>query len=111
MRAGLAVLGMGVLCVGFMGAASAWAQTERYPLDNPADVCWYSSHHNFNDWAHAWSGRRHYDLKMARADHGVAPTYALHVFEQGPLDAASCPPTSEGTCRIGDAIELFPVNP
>ena len=35
-RVGLVVLGMGVLWVG--GATSAWAQTERYPLDNPADV-------------------------------------------------------------------------
>ncbi len=36
--AGLAVLGMGVVFVGFIGAASAWAQTERYPLDNPTDT-------------------------------------------------------------------------
>ncbi len=38
MWAGLAVLGIGVVCVGFIGAASVWAQTERYPLDDPADV-------------------------------------------------------------------------
>jgi len=33
-------------------------------IDNPADVCWYSSHHNFNDWAHAWSGSRHYEVRV-----------------------------------------------
>jgi hypothetical protein len=84
---------------------------EVVQLDDPADVCWYSSHHNFNDWAHAWSGSRHYDLKMARADHGVAPTYSLQVFEQGPLEGASCPALAEGSCQIGDTIELFPVMP
>ena len=53
---------------------------EVVQLDHPSALCWYSSHHNFNDWAHAWSGSRHYDLKMARTGHGAAPTYALHVF-------------------------------
>jgi hypothetical protein len=78
---------------------------------NHWDVCWYSSHHNFNDWAHAWSGSRHYDVKMARTGHGAAPTFTLHVFEGGPLAGGSCAPTTEGTCPIGSAIELLPVNP
>lgn len=80
-------------------------------IDQPSDICWYSSHHNFNDWMHAWSGSRRYDLKMARANHGIAPTYALHVFAQGPLDAAACAPTADGACPIGSEIELFAVNP
>jgi hypothetical protein len=84
---------------------------EVVAIDNPSDVCWYSSHHNFNDWAHAWSGSRHYDVKMARTGHGAAPTFTLHVFEGGPLAGGSCAPTTEGTCPIGSAIELLPVNP
>jgi hypothetical protein len=78
-------------------------------IDDPSAICWYSSHHNFNDWAHAWSGSRHYDLKMARADHGIAPTYTLHVFEGGPLSGGMCAPAADGDCPIGSPIELLPV--
>jgi hypothetical protein len=73
----------------------------------PADVCWYSSHHNFADWAHVWCGNRRYDLIVAMADHGAAPTYLLHVFEGQPLGGI-CAPTADGVCPIGTPIELFP---
>jgi hypothetical protein len=76
-------------------------------VDDAADLCWYSSHHNFNDWAHAWSGMRRYEVKVSLAGHGTMPTYTLHVFEQGPLDAGACPPRSAGFCPIA-TIELFP---
>jgi hypothetical protein len=38
LRAGLAVFWLGFISVVFIAPASAWSQTERYPLDNPADV-------------------------------------------------------------------------
>lgn len=76
-------------------------------VDDPSDLCWYSSHHNFNDWAHAWRGSRHYDVKTSLADHGATPTYALHVFEAGPLAPDSCAPIAEGTCPIA-TIDLVP---
>jgi hypothetical protein len=76
-------------------------------IDDPSELCWYSSHHNFNDWAHAWSGTRHYDLKTSLADHGATPTYTLHVFGAGPLAAGSCSPVAEGSCPIA-VLELVP---
>ena len=78
-------------------------------ISDPSAVCWYSSHHNFNDWAHASSGSRHYDLKAAMANHGMPTTYTLYVFEGGPLTPGSCGATSDGYCPIGEPIELFPV--
>ncbi len=75
------------------------------------DLCWYSSHHNFRDWAHAWTGTRHFDLVLKQDGGGGARTYELYVFEQGPLDTASCAATAEGTQCIEGPIELFPVNP
>jgi hypothetical protein len=76
-------------------------------IDDPSSACWYSSHHNFNDWAHASSGTRRYDLKLALADHGAMPTYTLHVFEDAALNTASCPASADGACPIGEPIELF----
>ena len=48
------------------------------PLGEVADIdgstagCWYSSHHNFRDWAHGWSGSRHYDVVLKEDGHGGA---------------------------------------
>jgi hypothetical protein len=64
------------------------------------------------DWAHVWTGTTHHDLKIAEDGHGGARTYVLHTFAQGPLEADSCAPTTDGSELIGGgAIELFPVNP
>lgn len=79
-------------------------------LVGPSDHCWYSSHHNFRDWAHAWTGSRHYDLALKRDGHSGARTYLLYVFEQGPIDAVSCAPSADGAMCIDGPIELFPVN-
>jgi len=67
-------------------------------VDDAAAICWYSSHHNFRDIAHAWTGTRHYE----------------YVFEQGPIDAATCSASIadfEDSVCIEGPIELFPVNP
>ncbi|MDH5672894.1 MAG: hypothetical protein OEZ06_12140 [Myxococcales bacterium] len=80
-------------------------------IAEPHNICWHSSHHNFGDWAHAWSGARHYDVKVHQSDHGGPRSYALLSYEQGPLEASTCAPASEGFCPVGDAIELFPFNP
>ncbi len=80
-------------------------------VDSAADLCWYASHHNFRDWAHAWTGNRHFDLELEEDGHSGARSYFLFGYEQGPLDGASCAPTAEGTLCIDGPIELFPVNP
>jgi hypothetical protein len=80
-------------------------------VDDPGDICWYSSHHNFIDWAHAWTGSRRFDLKLYEDGHGGPRMYELHVFEQGPVDPAQCAPVADGTGPIGDPIALYPVNP
>jgi hypothetical protein len=81
-------------------------------VDDPAALCWYSSHHNFLDWAHTWTGTVHYDLKVKLDGHDGPRTYTLYVFAQGPIDpTASCSPLADGSEPIGDPIELFPVNP
>jgi hypothetical protein len=83
-------------------------------IDDQADLCWYASHHNFVDWAHGWTGSRHYDVKLKLDDHGGNRTYELHTFEEGPIDPDEpCRPTSEPEDNgpIGDPIELFPYNP
>ena len=78
-------------------------------IDDPATLCWFSSHHNLIDWAHAWTGSRHYDLKVEGPAAGGR--YRLHTFEQGPVDPDSCAPTTDGVDCVGDPVDLFPVNP
>ena len=75
------------------------------------DGCWYSSHHNFRDWIHAWTGTRHYDLVVKEDGHGGPRRYELYAFEEGPLEAGACPSTADGTACIDGPIELLPVNP
>jgi hypothetical protein len=69
-------------------------------IDDDSALCWYSSHHNFNDWAHASSGSRYYEVKMSMAGHATSPTFLLNVWEEGPLTAGSCAPRSDGACLI-----------
>jgi hypothetical protein len=80
--------------------------------DDPAALCWFSSHHNYADWAHASCGDRHYDLNMAkncgRENSNTSPTFRLHVFESAP-PGNGCAPAADGVCPIGSPIELFPV--
>ena len=80
-------------------------------VDDSAEHCWYSSHHNFRDWAHGWTGTRHFDLLLHEDGHGGDRTYELYVFEQGPLDSGSCAPSAEGSMCIDGPIELLGVNP
>jgi hypothetical protein len=80
--------------------------------DDPAALCWFSSHHNYADWAHATCGDRHYDLNVAK-NCGVhnshpSPTFRLHVFEIAP-PGGECAPATAGLCPIGSPIDLFPV--
>jgi hypothetical protein len=74
-------------------------------------LCWYASHHNFADWAHAWTGTRHYDLKLEESGHGGERSYELLSFAQGPLLDAGCAPVADGTSPIGEALKLFPYDP
>jgi len=73
--------------------------------------CWYSSHHNFRDWVHAWTGTRHFDLAIKQYGHGGMRTYLLYVFEQGAVDTATCAAAPEGAMCIRGPIQLLPVNP
>ena len=79
-------------------------------IEDAAAQCWYSSHHNFRDWIHAWTGTRHYDLMLAEDGHRGTRRYELYVFEQGPVDTASCAPSALGAQCIEGPIELLPVN-
>lgn len=76
-------------------------------VEKGADACWYSSHHNFRDFAHVWTGTRRHSLQLLEDGHGGARTYRLYTFEGGPL-GGDCPPLAEGDKPIGDVIELFP---
>jgi hypothetical protein len=78
-------------------------------IEEPNSMCWYSSHHNFNDWAHAWSGGRYYEVKASYAGHNTPQTYTLHVSQQPPMDPGSCAPNSDGVCSIA-TMELFAVD-
>lgn len=80
-------------------------------VGDPTAVCWNSSHHNFFDTAHVYSGTRHYDVEVHQMDHTGPTTYLLHTFEQGPLESGFCSPTTDGLCPVGDPIELLPVGP
>ena len=79
-------------------------------VDDPADFCWFSSHHNYADWVHVSCGALHYDLnigkdcgKLRRPD----STYRLHVSESEPA-GDECAPTADGTCPVVAPIDLFP---
>ena len=80
-------------------------------VDDGSAQCWYSSHHNFKDWVHVWTGTKHFDLRLSEDGHGGVRAYDLFVFEQGPVNTTSCAPTAEGSLCINGPIELFPVNP
>jgi hypothetical protein len=80
-------------------------------IEDAADHCWYWSHHNFLDLAHAWTGSRHYDLAVAEEGHGGERYYELRVFEQGPLESDVCPIKSECDTPVATPLQLFPVNP
>jgi hypothetical protein len=79
-------------------------------VDDPAALCWFSSHHNFIDWAHVWTGSRHFDIKFEGLN-AASRTYLLYTFEQGPIDPSACAPTITSYDCIGEPIELLPVNP
>ena len=81
-------------------------------IDDPAAMCWYSSHHNFRDWVHVWTGSTHHDLRLEEDGHGGPRQYELHTFEQRPLvDGESCSPTADGSGPLGGPIDLFPFTP
>jgi hypothetical protein len=73
-----------------------------------SDLCWYSSHHNFQDWVHVWTGTRHYDLALKEDGHGGPRRYHLYVFEEGTLEAEACPATASGVGCIAGPIVLEP---
>jgi hypothetical protein len=79
-------------------------------VEDSSAMCWYSSHHNFRDWVHVWTGSTHHDLNIIEEGHGGERVYELHTFEQGPL-GNECSPLSDGTIPIGPVIPLFPFNP
>jgi hypothetical protein len=79
-------------------------------VDAPADLCWYASHHNLFDWAHAWTGAVRYDLSL-EDEHGGEWSYTLVPYEQGPVDPAACSATTDGTTPIGGPIALYPYAP
>lgn len=80
-------------------------------VEQAADLCWFSSHHNYADWAHITCGELHYDLNMAKncgtENRFPSPTFRLHVFEGGP-GGGECAPTADGSCPVVEPIELFP---
>lgn len=82
-------------------------------IDDQADLCWYASHHNHMDWAHGWTGSRHYDVYVGLDEDTGNPLYELHTFEEGPIDPNNCRASHEPEASgpIGDPIELFPFNP
>ena len=80
-------------------------------VDGFADLCWYSSHHNFLDWGHVWTGGTRHDLKLNHDGHSGEWTYTLYTIEQGPLESGVCAPLADGQGPIGPAISLFPVTP
>jgi hypothetical protein len=74
-----------------------------------AASCYYSSHHNFADWVHFWTGRRRHDLKLERFGEDGAWSFELHSFEQGPI--GECAPLPDGTSPVGEPLALLPVRP
>ncbi|MFH1467904.1 MAG: hypothetical protein ABIO70_26195 [Pseudomonadota bacterium] len=77
-------------------------------VERAEDLCWYSSHHNFLDWAHAWTGALRYDLAVELDDHGGERSYALYPYTGGPIDPADCAPTSDGSDPVGGPLRLVP---
>lgn len=75
------------------------------------EFCWYSSHHNFQDWAHVWTGSRRYDLGLKEDGHGGPRRYHLYVFEEGPVNPDECGPTAFGSVCIEGPIALYPYEP
>jgi hypothetical protein len=71
------------------------------------DICWYSSHHNFRDWVHVWTGSRRFDVVLKHEGHGGPWRYYLYAFEQGPLPS-TCPAVPEGEGCIDGPIVLHP---
>ncbi len=81
-------------------------------ISDESAMCYYSSHHNFKDWAHVWTGARHHDLLIAEDGHGGERTYELHTAQQGPIDSSiPCAPLADGEGAIGYPILLYPVTP
>jgi len=80
-------------------------------VDDVNDLCWFSSHHNYADWAHVTCGDLHYDLNIGKNCgklRNPASTYRLHVFEGAPADG-TCAPTADGACPVVEPIDLFPI--
>lgn len=84
---------------------------EVVEIADPAALCWYSSHHNFQDWAHAWSGSRHYEIVFKEDGHGGPRRYHLYAYEQGPLEPDTCAPTGDGVGCIDGPVSLQPYDP
>ena len=76
--------------------------------DDPAEFCWYSSHHNFADWAHFATPSHRYSVRAHLDGWDGARTYELHTFEADPLDVSDCPAVANGETRIGSPLELLP---
>jgi hypothetical protein len=78
--------------------------------DDPANLCWFSSHHNYAEWLHISCGGLHYDLNIGKGCGKLknpSSNYRLLAFENGPADG-ECAPTADGTCAVVPPIELFP---
>ncbi len=81
-------------------------------LDDPDDLCWRVTHHNWEDVARVWTGAIRYDLELTTTGgHGGDETYTLEVFRQGPLDPEDTYCIREGSTPLCESIELFPVEP
>lgn len=77
-------------------------------VDDPSNLCFYASHHNFLDYAHIWTGSTHHDLKLIEVGHGGDRIYELYTWSEGPIEG-TCDATLDGEDPIG-FVELFPVN-
>ena len=80
-------------------------------VTNASDLCWYSSHHNFRDWTHVWTGTRHFDLVLKEDGHGGPRRYHVYAFEEGPLESGECAPTGDGERCIEGPLSLYPYEP
>jgi hypothetical protein len=79
--------------------------------DEPADLCWFSSHHNFAEWLHVSCGDLHYELNIGTGCGKFSnpdSTFRLHVSESASTDG-ECPATGDGICPIVAPMDLFPV--
>ena len=80
-------------------------------VDAAAELCWYSSHHNFRDWAHVSSGTRHYDLALLVDIGGGPSSYELYVYESSVSEAGVCAPGTDGSMCISGPVKLVPYQP